>query len=91
MPEGALWTFLIYGQAQGGGAFAQIERSAMFSRAVGGAIAQFGTGTNVFTARTDGNIQVQTTTSGNAAVVQVQDLTGRSLSWALWVEARVSI
>lgn len=89
MPEGALWSFIMSAQAQGTG-MAHIVRSALWSRPVGGIPTQFGTGTAISTNRTDANIQLQNTTVGNSVAVQVIDASARTLSWAVWIEVRVS-
>lgn len=93
MPEGALWSFIVSAQAQvpAGAGFAHLVRSAVYQRLVGGVTTQLGTGTAIVTNRPDANIQIQSTVSGNAVVFQVIDALARSLNWAVWVEARVSV
>jgi hypothetical protein len=93
MPEGALWSFVVSAQAQvpGGAGFAHIVRSALYQRLPGGVTTQFGTGTAIVTNRADANLQLQSSVSGNAVIFQVVDALARSLNWAIWLEARVSI
>jgi len=93
MPEGALWSFIVSAQAQvpGGAGFAHIVRSALYQRLPGGVTTQFGTGTAIVTNRADANIQLQSSVSGNAVIFQVVDALARSMNWAVWIEARVSI
>jgi hypothetical protein len=90
MPEGAVWSITMHAQARGTAARAYLQATALFYRNSGGTATQEGGIASTITIRTDANLTVLYTITGNKILAQVSDATARAVSWYVWIEPRVS-
>jgi hypothetical protein len=89
MSEGALWSVTARVQCQTTSNEGWFEARALFRRPVGGSATQTLV-TAITSIVSDANLTAVLSVSGQTVIAQVQDLSGRAVSWAIWVEVRES-